>query len=99
MKMFAEEGEQTCYHGLNVQGVYCSSTLPVHPLMQICHKFRTYLLKRHKLIYAIGSWINPEIGIIFLDVLPTSVRGYMPIGIAGSLLEWNSVPAFNIQNF
>jgi hypothetical protein len=53
-------------------GVFLSTTAPpMHPFLQACFESRDFLIKKHKLMYAFGAFINPDRDIIYLTSSPT----------------------------
>jgi hypothetical protein len=48
-------------------GVFLSTTTPpIHPFLQACFESRELLIKKYKLVYAFGAFINPDRDIIYL---------------------------------
>jgi hypothetical protein len=65
-------------------GVFLSTTAPpIHPLLHACFESRDSLIRKHKLVYAFGAFINPSLDILFPEALQAtsnvSYRGYIAI--------------------
>jgi hypothetical protein len=70
--------------GIPKGGVFLSTNAPpIHPFLHACFESRDFLIRKHKLMYAFGAFINPDRDIIYLTSSPT-FRGFWPgaIGIA-----------------